>query len=152
MLCASVAFMDVTSGQPTGGHPTDGPARAVLTFLVEDPIDGSQKPYELWVATSDYIPKTNCRFEEHEVSVHDMRSAPIRFGLDLTGFKYISHHSSNLPSPAVLQGNTEADPTVALRPYLEETISLVSRELHMKHLWVCSWAVRPITARAGIGC
>jgi hypothetical protein len=109
--------------------------KVTLTHLVRDPLHETEKPYELWMKTRAGLSKTNCHYEDKEVTVQDLRSSSEDFNVDSNGFRYIRHASQCLPRFDDL--SWETPPTA----YLEETIDLVQRELGAELVLIINWAV-----------
>lgn len=110
--------------------------KVTLTHLVRDPLHENEKPYELWMKTGAERPKTNCQYEDKQVTVHDVRSVGTEFDVDKNGFKYIRHTSQCLPRFDDLAWET---PPIA---YLEETVDVVQRQLGAELVLVLNWAVK----------
>jgi hypothetical protein len=120
--------------------PHDLDVRATLTYLSDLPLYKCQKVYEIWASEApSEIPKTNSEFTDHEnVEIFDVRTNSVITGLDTTGFVFLNHLSSALPTASDMLA-TETAPAVSA--YLEEVIQLVRDFVSADNVICFDWRV-----------
>lgn len=111
-----------------------------LNHLADIPLWEHEKPYELNLSDlSVDVPRTNCKYTQHQVCIRDVRSLSTQPSLDTTGFQFLKHVSKLLPPFEDLSDETN---NLAVAPYLQEIIDLVKAQLNAEKVFAVDWRVR----------
>ncbi|KUJ15022.1 uncharacterized protein LY89DRAFT_736082 [Mollisia scopiformis] len=109
--------------------------KARLTHLADLGIYKHEKPYELWVNAEPEIPRTNCKFVDHDVPIEDVRSNSTLSNIDKTGVKFLSHKSAY----SFEEGRPHQD---NMAGYLAESTELLKAELGAEKVFIFDWRYR----------
>lgn len=110
-----------------------------LNHLADIPLWKKEKPFELnLTGLNSQEPRTNCEYTQQNVGIRDLRTLSLEPSIDTTGFKFIKHVSTCLPSFETLSNEGDSS---AIVPYLEETVDLVKNELHAEKAFAIDWRV-----------
>lgn len=111
-----------------------------LNHLADLPLWETEKPYELNLTDlNSELPRTNCKYTQHNVHIRDVRGLRMQPSLETTGFQFVKHVSNNLPLFEDLSDETS---NLAVVPYLQETINLVKQHLNAEKAFAIDWRVR----------
>jgi len=126
------------AGDPSFAKTMD--LKASLIFLKNSPVYAREKLYEIWLPeTPSGIPKTNCEFNTHNsVPILDARTRRNDIGLDKSGFTFLEHHSSFLPTS---QDLLDGERPKQLSGYLNETVNFIKSLLNADDVICFDWRV-----------
>ncbi len=82
------------------------------------------------------VPKTNCKYEDNEIDLQDVRTSKETFDLNTTGFWYVKHTARHL------RVGMTRDLYNPPAEFFKEVAELVRRELGAEKVVVFNWAVR----------
>lgn len=118
----------------------DNEMEVKLNHLADLSLWENEKPYELNITNlSSEVPRTNCKYTQHNVCIRDIRALHIQPSLETMGFKFVKHVSKCLPPFDDLGDETNNSAVV---PYLEETVDLVKSHLNAEKAFAVDWRVR----------
>ena len=120
--------------------------KASLIFLKDSSVYDREKLYEIWLPeTPSEIPKTNCEFiTQSDVPILDARTRRDDIGLDKSGFTFLEHQSSYLPTSQDLLGGERPE---QLPGYLNETVGLIKSLLNADDVICFDWRVSDAPSR-----
>lgn len=109
-----------------------------MKYLSRLPLYQEEKPFELWIPSNPGVPQTNCKFQaENDIAIADARFCEEKLDLETSGFQFIRHSSSCIPTAKDLAGRSQETVT----PYLRETVSLVQSHLDAEKSFCFDWRV-----------
>lgn len=116
----------------------NGAVMAAMSFIDDNPIFLSEKPYLLLLPGDTDFPPTNCTFSRHQTVIRDRRSDVGSLSLKEDGF-FILHHRFLYPNLRSVVGQESAPED--LLAYLSEVTALVKDYLGADKAICIDWRV-----------